>query len=432
MSFVESMKRLISKPFFLVYSFVILVLPLVFSRVTEELYEFPKVTFFYTSCIFLFALLLSGRIIKPRKFVRLPLAVILFLVSFSVSTLASSHFHTSVFGYYSRFADSLLFYSAILSFYYVASTVFSKKEAGVLLDITHIGSVVLFLFALGQYFPSLRFLWGGQLQERVFSTFGQPNWYAQYLVMLLGISMFEFLVGGRKIYFLFFFVQFFSLWLTFSMSGLAGFASTIFFHFYLLFLKKEKIGDRKNLGLRVGAVLAVVLIVSTLFPGIFRARLRDVFTDVEKIVERNFVAHAQEIVGKNEISDPGYIRSGLWKGTAAMITSDPKIFLLGAGPETFPYYFQKFRPLSLNYSSEWNFVFNKPHNFYLETWAEQGILGLLSFLFLLIYAFKRVEVKYRGAVIAFAVTNFFGWPTVATFVIFWLVVATIGARNETS
>ncbi|GIW69375.1 MAG: hypothetical protein KatS3mg101_0122 [Patescibacteria group bacterium] len=431
MNFVASTKHLLSKPFLLIYSFVVFAIPLIFSQNTGEFYEFPKITFFYTLGAFIFALYISDTIIWPRKNIRLPLVVVLFAVSFAVSTLVSSHPYTSVFGYYSRFADSLLFYLAVLCFYYIAMNVLSKKDIGLLFNVAHFGSVILFLFALGQYFSLFTFLWGGQLQERVFSTLGQPNWYAQYLTMLLGISMFEFLFKGRKVYLLFCFVQFFSLWLTFSMSGLAGFILTIFSYFYLFLFGKEKIEGRKNFLFRVAAVLALVFVVSLLFPGIFRAKLRDMITDFRKVVGGNFLVYAQNVTETNQISDPGYIRSGLWRGTVDMIISNPKIFILGSGPETFPYYFQKFRPLSLNYSSEWNFVFNKPHNYYLEIWAEQGILGIISYLLFLIFVLKKVDAKYRGAVIAFAVTNFFGWPTVTTFVIFWLIVSTIGAKNET-
>src|SRR3989304_3258465 len=212
MHFVPSIKRFLSKPYLLIYSFLIFVLPFVFSRETAELYEFPKITFFYLICTITAALFLSDVILKPRKISSVPPAIVLFLISAGISTLLSSHIYTSVFGYYSRFADSFVFYITLAIFYYVAVNVFSAEDLK-----------TLFKVAQGQYFKPFEFLWGGQLQDRVFSTLGQPNWYAQYIIILLGISLYEFIFRNGKIYFVLFVVQFFSLWLTFSMSGLSGF-----------------------------------------------------------------------------------------------------------------------------------------------------------------------------------------------------------------
>ena len=430
MHFVPSIKRFLSKPYLLIYSFLIFVLPFVFSRETAELYEFPKITFFYLICTITAALFLSDVILKPRKISSVPPAIVLFLISAGISTLLSSHIYTSVFGYYSRFADSFVFYITLAIFYYVAVNVFSAEDLKTLFKVAQAGSVFLFMFALGQYFKPFEFLWGGQLQDRVFSTLGQPNWYAQYIIILLGISLYEFIFRNGKIYFVLFVVQFFSLWLTFSMSGLAGFLVLLIFYFSRSFLDKEKAEERSAMAFRFAAVALVTLIIPILFPGMFRERLNDVLIDAKKIVSKYTVVRAQTEDQANFVSDPGYIRSGLWKGTVDMIVSEPKVFLFGSGPETFPYYFQKFRPASLNYSSEWNYVFNKPHNYYLEMWAEQGLAGVFSYTFLLFFLFRCTDRRYKGGILAFAVTNMFGWPTVASSILFWLLLVSTGRRGE--
>lgn len=419
------MKEMFSKPYLLIYSFLIFVLPFVFSRTTNELYEFPKITVFYIVCTIVAALFLSDLILRTRKTGSVPSAIVLFLVTAFISTLLSSHIYTSVFGYFSRFADSFIFYMALGVFYYIAVNVFSAKDIKTLFKVAQVGSVFLFMFALGQYFEPFNLLWGGQLQDRVFSTLGQPNWYAQYVLILLGISLYEFLFRNGKIYFAFYVVQFFSLWLTFSMSGLAGLLVLFLFCFLRLFFIKERSGIIS----RFVAVVSVATIIPVLFPGMFKERLNDVLIDAGKVVSRYTVVMAHTGEQTNLVSDPGYIRSGLWKGTLDMIVSEPKVFLLGTGPETFPYYFQKFRPASLNYSSEWNYVFNKPHNYYLETWAEQGLIGVLSYLYLLFFLFNRADERYKGGILAFVVTNMFGWPTVASSVLFWLMLVSAGRKK---
>ena len=429
MHFVPSIKTAFAKPYLLIYSLLIFVLPFVFSRETNELYEFPKITFLYTVCTILSAVFLSGLVIKPRKTTSLPLAIVLFLVSMGISTLFSSHISTSLFGYYSRFADSFVFYIALAIFYYIGVNVLSKDDVKTLFKVAQIGSVFLFMFALGQYFEPLGFLWGGRLQDRVFSTLGQPNWYAQYVLILLGISFYEYVFRNGKIYLLFYLVQFLSLWLTFSISGLAGFLVLIAFYLFRFLLKKEMIEKKSGLLLRLIAVVSVTLLIPLLFPGMFKERLNDVLIDAKKVVNRYTIVLAQNGDQTYLISDPGYIRSGLWKGTLEMITSEPKVFLFGTGPETFPYFFQKFRPAELNYSSEWNYVFNKPHNYYLETWAEQGLIGVLTYLYLIFFLLKRADKRYIGSIIAFAVTNIFGWATVAPAVLLWLLLISTGRKE---
>ena len=139
----------------------------------------------------------------------------------------------------------------------------------------------------------------------------------------------------------------------------------------------------------------------------------NIFIDPKKV-------YAQDEPLENSVSDPGYIRTELWAGTLKLFVSSPKNILFGTGPETFPYAFQEFRPLSLNYSSEWEFVFNKPHNYYLELLSTVGVLGTGAYLLVMKRAFRS---PYSPVLIAFYVTNFFGWPTVATALFFWLILA---------
>ena len=103
---------------------------------------------------------------------------------------------------------------------------------------------------------------------------------------------------------------------------------------------------------------------------------------------------------------------------------------MGTGPETYPYSFQPFRPIELNYSSEWSYLFNKPHNYYLEIWAESGLLGLVAYGVLFFKIFKYQTIDKRLGLIGFAITNIFGWPVVATALVFWFwLIEVEGDRN---
>ena len=165
--------------------------------------------------------------------------------------------------------------------------------------------------------------------------------------------------------------------------------------------------------------------------GVFRLRIQDIFSDVQNIISIVPKIYAADSTQRN-LSDPGFIRGGLWLGTTKLIFSSPKVALIGTGPETFPYSFQKFRPRELNYSSEWNFVFNKPHNYFLEVSSEQGLLGLGIYFYLYWKLLRNLDKKYLACFVAFAVSNVFGWPTVVTTCIFWMYLASIEAKYEKS
>lgn len=368
-------------------------------------------------------LLSPKRVVKPR------MLFIVFLSAFLISTLLSVHRYTSIFGYYTRFNDglvSLLFYFGL---YFVGINTFTKEDLKGLYFLVQLTTIPIFLVSIGQYYPQLKFLWGGKLQERVFATFGQPNWLAQFLVMLIPFSLYNFLNKNRKEYLILYVLQFIILWLTFSTSG------------FLAFVVVAGVGtinyfkNTNDSAAKITSKLAVIIGVSLIFAitnmGIFNSKVTDTIIDLRRSISQRFAAYAQSDGGNeilrtsfpkgNEVSDPGFIRLGLWRGTLDLIFSSPKIFIIGAGPETFPYVFQEFRPPILNYSSEWDFVFNKPHNYYLEIWAEQGLIGLVSYLLILVYLIKKRQPVYiKLGLLGFAITNLFGWPVVSTALLFWL------------
>jgi len=154
--------------------------------------------------------------------------------------------------------------------------------------------------------------------------------------------------------------------------------------------------------------------------GLYKDKFHDFYIDVKKqfvVVKKVYAS-----VDLNKLSDPGFIRLELWKSTFDLITSSPKIFLVGTGPETFPYVFQAFRNGKLNYSSEWDFVFNKPHNYYLEIWSESGIFTLMTFIALIYLSIKKLPDYISSSIVVFGITNIFGWPVVPTSLLFWFII----------
>jgi O-antigen ligase len=399
---------------FTAYSFLIFFTPLLFVRSTNELFEFPKTFLLYFVSGLIFMSVSVAFILKPRK-IKFPApAVLLFVLINIVCTLFSSHAYTSVWGYYGRFNDSLISTLVFFGLYVIAINIFSKEDFKNFLKFAILASILVSIFGVIQK------------ADRVYSTFGQPNWLAQYLAIILPFIIY--LVITSKNFGIWVFVyalEFTCLWFTYSLAGFLGFIASVFVLILVLF--SLNLLNWKTLGRLVilGAVSLVVVIFNFAF---LKNRIHDVIFDASKLL--GSIQRVYALEDSNIVSDPGYIRFGLWRGTFDLIMSSKKNFLVGCGPETFPYAFQPFRPAILNYSSEWDFVLNKPHNYFLEVFSELGFVGLVSYLLLLVYGIKKSPKIILPSVVAFLVTNFFGWPVVATSLMFWIWLAYVEKQSS--
>jgi tetratricopeptide (TPR) repeat protein len=79
-------------------------------------------------------------------------------------------------------------------------------------------------------------------------------------------------------------------------------------------------------------------------------------------------------------TESGDIRKLVWSGALKIAGQNP---VFGTGPETFGLTYWQARPKEANLTSEWNFLYNKVHNEWLNLAANTGIFGLGSHLLLL-------------------------------------------------
>ena len=393
--------------------------PLIFVGNTNELFEFPKTFFIYIFGSTLIFVFLLTHILNPKPLTMPSPLIVVWLIVNVVSTLFSSHFYTSIWGYYTRFNGGLVSVLILFGVYFVAVNVLTRE------NIENLGSVLLFtLIPIGVYAVVQHFN-----IQRVYSTFGQPNWVAAYVTMLLPLCLYVSLKATRLDQVLFWFfvfvLGFSTLWFTYSLSGLLGLVTGLA---AICVLARTEIVKKANLA-KVSMLVLVCGITAVTNLGFFENRVTDFFTDAKRFISYQVVVFAQSDSNYN-VSDAGFIRKGIWQGTLKLIVSSPKIFLVGTGPETFPYDFQKFRVPELNYSSEWDFILNKPHNYYLEVFSQLGVLGLVSYMLLIFWAIRARSIVTTPAIIALATTNIFGWPTAATALLFWMLLAFLEMQHQ--
>ena len=413
MKFAASMKFIVTKPYLVALALLLFLAPLVVSQNTNELYEFPKMFFVYFFATAVIGFFLSDLVLNPIKLKKPSLVVVAFLLANIVSTVFSSHRYTSVWGYYTRFNDGLVSNLLFFGLYFVALNKLSKEDLVKLLKVSCLTVVPVGIAGILEHLGI-----GTSTVSRVYSTFGQPNWLAQYLAMLLPFILFLSLEENFGFWLMVYVAGFSCLWFTYSVSGILGFI--VGFLVLGLVIWKMKMLNKRTFA-KTAVVITVSLIIAASNAGLFSEKINDAYKDFKKSISAIQKVYALD--NEHQVSDPGFIRFGLWQGSVNLVFSSVKNFLIGTGPETFAYAFQPFRLTSLNYSSEWDYVFNKPHNYYLGTWSELGTLGLLSYLVLLVWLAKRLPKYLLPSFAGFVITNIFGWPVVATALLFWVWIA---------
>ena len=344
---------------------------------------------------------ITDLILNKQKLQKLNVFIIIFLFINIIATIFAGNKYTALWGYYSRFNGGLFSIFSFYIIYFVARNKLDKHDLYSLFHFILLGTIPVSFFGIIQHCSGV---------ARAYSSLGQPNWLAQYFAILLPLIFYKLFTEKFELWFVVYIAGFFCLWYAYSLSGVLAFTTGILAGIYIL--KQQKYLNNKKLGFILGATLLIAIIN----PGIFGNKIADVFKDAQK------VTLAKKAQAAEQLSDPGFIRLGLWKGTWDLISASPENLIIGVGPENFAYEFQEYRPEVLNYSSEWDFVFNKAHNYYLELWAEVGFLGLLSFILIIFKFFKTASPEYKPAMIGFLVSNIFGWPVVCTSLLFWMIL----------
>ncbi len=420
--------------------------PLILTPWNYELFEFNKMmlTFLLTIIItstWVVKMIIEKRIIFRRTILDLPL--ILFLISQIISTIYSLDRHTSLWGYYSRFNGGLFSTISYLLLYWVYVSNFNKEKTLTALRFTLTSAILVSLYGLAEHFGIDAQYWVQEVQIRVFSTLGQPNWLAAWLVALLPLAWTIILLKKQPIFKKFSFpylgyilttIFFLCLLYTKSRSGLIGLAGA-----YLLFwgliglINRQKIKELAKPFIS----LSLLLLVLTLLTGTpWTPHLGQIKEKIIKTPTQEATIPAESQPGLL-ISESGDIRKIVWQGALEIWKDHP---ILGTGVETFGYAYYWYRPRAHNDVSEWDLLYNKAHNEYLTLLANTGLIGLFTYLILigtfLFWSLKQIITHLKKAketilliiallagYISILITNFFGFSVVPISLLFFLLPA---------
>jgi len=427
------------------YSFYLLfiLVPVVFTDNTSELFEFNKmwVTFILTIviCVAWATKMLVKKQIKIQK-TPLDIPILLFGLSQIISTAISLDQHISMWGYYSRFNGGLLSTISYILLYYAFVSNFNGERLRVvknMLWVTLGTAVAVTLWGLPSHFghdPTCWLFrgqfnvdcWTYQFQPtvRMFSSLGQPDWLGAYLNILIPIGLAfalfknseekESLLNKKFLIFGILSVIFYvSLMFTLSRASFVAVWVSLAFFVLALLIKKNPLvsvgSNVSNLLKKNQKFLAIVgaFVVVSFFAPIPIVQLQKfnipnaIQSHVKKpqpvAVKSNVPAATPtpataQPAASGELSgaDSGNIRKIVWEGAVDIWKQYP---IFGSGVETFAFAYYKVRPAAHNQTSEWDYLYNKAHNEYLNYLSTTGSFGFLTYMFMILLFFALVFHK---------------------------------------
>ncbi|KKQ31550.1 MAG: hypothetical protein US68_C0017G0002 [Candidatus Shapirobacteria bacterium GW2011_GWE1_38_10] len=396
--------------------------PLIFTSLTSELFEVPKMYFVYFTTIFIvlfhFLNWIRGETPLFSKN-KLSIPLLIFFSSQLISTFFSVDPHTSIFGYYSRLNGGLLSFGSYSLLFLILPLYLTQKFRDKTINIFLISGFLVSTFGILEHFGVDKNMWVQDVQSRVFSTLGQPNWLAAYLCILLPFALDKFLkskIFSLKSFLFLFLVSNLYLCLLFtkSKSGIIAAIITIVIYFILYFINNFK-NKNSLLFTREGRGVSLIIFIFVILSLSINNPIKDYLfpQKISSSIDQNTTLN---------ITPSEDLRKIVWTGSLDLWKRFP---LFGTGPETFAYSYYWTRPASHNLTSEWDFLYNKAHNEYLNYLATTGSFGFLSYLFLIItiLTITFINPVVFVSFVSILITNFAGFSVVITSLFFFLLPA---------
>ena len=415
------------------------VTPLLLWPFTSEVFEFNKMIFVYAMTVIIAASWAIKSFNEKRfEIAHTPLdfPILLFLTSQIISTIVSIDRHTSLWGYYSRFHGGLVSTLCYILLFYAFVTHFSGQTKAIKNVITTIlaTATVTAIYAVLEKMGIDKKIWVQDVQSRVFSTLGQPNWLSAYLITLLPISLFSLIRTGkssvRLIHSVLSLLFLAAIIFTRSQSGIGATAIILLIFIVTVALQK------KQPKILIG--LAVLLMMVLIFKGDAVRRTLGSLNKINPFYSSSLAIIQEENITRGGGSDSMSIRRVVWQGAIELGKRYP---FFGTGVETFGYSYYWVRPAVHNLTSESDFLYNKAHNEYLNFLANSGFFGLMTYLFLIGSIFRLFFENWRLKLdnyasplllgfVSILITNYFGFSVVNIALFFFLFPAIFLSSSE--
>lgn len=409
--------------------FLILLTPLVLGPFGISLSNYPKTVFFRSLVEIIFILYLFLIFFNSKYLPKLSIllsSVSVYIGILLLAALTGINFRLSFFGDLHR-VEGVILHLHLLILFLILISVFQKEKDWLLFFKTTVivsafSSLAGLLQKLGIYsFYALS-------SNRISGTWTNPDFFAPYVVLAIFLGIFLLLVEKEKnwkiIWLSILILNCFTLIFSGTRAAWIGFGVGLFSLFLFWFFSSLGQNQRKR---------KLVLFV-TLFFSLF---LLFIFLNQDRLSLADHYVFQRAVSVFNLNSFFSSSRLPVWQIAVESWKEKP---VLGWGPESFSYLFDRhFKASYLQYIPE-KIHFDRPHNKILEVMTGAGILGLLSYLCLFIAAFyllfkrqkKEPIVRFILAAffICYFVQNLFCFDTIGTYLLFFLVLGFINPRAE--
>jgi O-antigen ligase len=348
--------------------------------------------------------------------------VVSLFVFLGFSLLVSVDINNSWFGSYNRQEGliSWLFYGLWMILLVLRLNSETKEnrltKINYFLKITSFSGLLVSLYAVFQIFGLDFFTWSepASITGRAVSSFGQPNYLACWLVLVLPFSAYLFSVTKNKINRLIwgsiFTVELSALLATGSRAAFLVFLIiSIFWFFWFLF--QRKILSFKKILLIIISSLVVFLIFIVFIASINKDRFTEL-TDFKK--------------------GSAAVRLDLWQKGLVAYSKKP---ILGYGLENqMEAYIGYYKVDDALYSRP-NVYSDRAHNLILDILLTSGIVGLIFFIYFLYWIFSNLFTGLKNnnyhnlsafliwSLIVYLVSLLFNFSVTITNIYFWLIVS---------
>ncbi|MEA3272175.1 MAG: O-antigen ligase family protein [Patescibacteria group bacterium] len=400
--------------------------PLVYLSSTFFPFIFGKTLFFRTMIEILFTIYLILAIVYPRYRPKRSLLFSAVLIYAGISVLATLFSVDPVRSFWSnteRMMGLWTLLHAMMLFVVTGSIFKTKKEWRSVFGVSVWASIIVGGLGIYQYFSDgfLHTAGGG----RVFSTLGNYIYFGGYGLIHAVIAAIFFLEEKKKkslvgvFWILGILMGVTSVYLSGTRGVLVAFCGAIF----LTIMLHVVFYSSKKIRLLFVSILILIAVVGA---GLWLNR-------EASFVKKNYLLSSMLDISLN--ASTGQTRIMNWAVGFEAWKQRP---ILGWGPDTYYIAFNKHYNPKMFEFGEYETWQDHAHNIIVDTLIESGIIGLISYLSIFLFAFylifksvKRKKLKFSSGVLLFSglsayfIQNFFVFDTLTLLMVFYLILGFI-------
>ena len=356
-----------NKVFDLINSLITLILvavaaltPLIFTNLTTDFYDTPKLILLITATLVLLGLWIISWIVRGKiEITRTPLDIplLFLLLAILASTFFSTSRYSSIYGVFPEVHGSAVSWVTYILLYFLTVSHFRKTgQIKIFIQVLFGSAVIVSLISLFSYFRV--FLPFDMAKGVNFTPAGSTFSAVSLLLMLLPLSLTS-TINRNKIL-----PQTIAIIISTLFGVIIVLIGSISAYIVLLiifggciFAVKNQLSNKTLPLLLIPFGVAVLALLLTYLPfsGNKFNELRNSFP--------------------NEIQLPFSIS---WKISATAFRDSP---FVGTGPATYLFNFTSYKPVEFNQLAFWNFSFSSAYNEFLQvfgTWGLLGVTGLIA------------------------------------------------------